>query len=99
MIKRIGLGVAGLLFALMVGFEMGAANAYAAAKKVDCDKVMSEINSGKKTSAVATDLSISTSSVYRCKKKAAAAKSAGMKGAPASSSKASPAASASPKKP
>jgi hypothetical protein len=96
-VKKIGLGIAGLLFTLVVGVEIGAGNAYAA-KKVDCDKVMSEVNSGKKTSIVAKDLSISTSSVYRCKKKAAAAKSVAMKGAPASSSKASPTASASPSK-
>jgi hypothetical protein len=75
---------------LVVGFEVGLVKAYAA--KVDCGKVMSELNSGKKAKDVATDLSISTSSVYRCKKKAAAAtKTAGGKSAsPAASPAAAP---------
>ena len=41
-----------------------------ASTKVDCDAVMNELNSGKKAKEVATDLSISTSSVYRCKRHA-----------------------------
>jgi len=88
-IRKLALGMTGLLFAVVVGFELGSANAYAAAKKVDCEKVMSELNSGKKAKDVATDLKISTSSVYRCKKKAA--KTAGAKGAsPAASPAAAP---------
>jgi hypothetical protein len=52
------------------------ANALATAgKKVDCGKVVSEVQAGKKTKEVAKDLSISTSSVYRCKKLAAASSS------------------------
>jgi hypothetical protein len=70
-VRNLALGMAGLFFAMVVGFEAGSVNAYAA--KVNCDKVMSEVNSGKKAKEVATDLSISTSSVYRCKKKAASA--------------------------
>jgi hypothetical protein len=37
--------------------------------KVDCSQVMSELNGGKKAKDVAGDMKISTSSVYRCKKK------------------------------
>lgn len=70
-VRKLALGMAVFFFAVVVGFEVGSVNAYAA--KVNCDKVMSELNSGKKAKDVATDLSISTSSVYRCKKKAAAA--------------------------
>jgi hypothetical protein len=40
------------------------------ANKVDCGKVMSEVAAGKKAKTIASDLKISTSSVYRCKKKA-----------------------------
>jgi hypothetical protein len=60
--------MAAFLFALTVGFELGSANAYAATKKVDCTKVMSELQGGKKVKEVAKDMSISTSSVYRCRK-------------------------------
>ncbi len=41
-----------------------------AASKVDCNKVMEELNSGKKVRQVASDLHISRSSVYRCRKQA-----------------------------
>jgi transposase len=68
--KKLVLLTIGLLFAIVVGFELGAANAYAAAKKVDCTKVMSELNSGKKVKEVAKDEGISTTSVYRCRRAA-----------------------------
>jgi hypothetical protein len=84
-IRKITLGIASLAFALVVGCELGSANAYAAAKKVDCGKVTSELGSGKKAKDVAKDLSISTSSVYRCKKKMAGAKSMGSSSASAGS--------------
>ncbi|HKV56208.1 MAG TPA: hypothetical protein VJN94_16365 [Candidatus Binataceae bacterium] len=58
----------GLVLLLALGFAL--APSIALANKVDCTKVMSEVNSGKKTKAIADDLKISTSSVYRCKKKA-----------------------------
>jgi hypothetical protein len=94
-IRKITLGFASLAFALVVGCELGSANAYAAAKKVDCGKVTSELGSGKKAKDVAKDLSISTSSVYRCKKKMAAAKpmgpSSASAGSPAGTSPAAPA--------
>jgi transposase len=73
---------------LVAGAGLGVAPRAAYANKVDCDKVMAEKAAGKKTKEIASDLKISTSSVYRCKEKA------GAKGkmAPA------PAASATPKK-
>jgi hypothetical protein len=79
-IRKLGLGLAGLMLAAAIGVEIAPANAYAA--KVDCAKVMAELNAGKKAKVVAKDLGISTSSVYRCKKKGklAAKKETGMKG-------------------
>jgi DNA invertase Pin-like site-specific DNA recombinase len=66
-----------------------------AASKVDCDKVMEELNSGKKPREVATDLHISRSSVYRCRKRARkAAKKAEEK--PSTESAPAPAGSPSP---
>jgi transposase-like protein len=64
--------VAAFLFVVTVGFVLSSANAYAAAKKIDCAKVMSELQGGKKVKEVAKDMSISTSSVYRCRKMAKA---------------------------
>lgn len=96
MTRKLALVVGGLLFAVVIGLEMTPASAFAAAgKRVDCGKVMSEVQAGKKASAIAKDLDISTSSVYRCKKKAGASgtKSASAKSvggataAPASSTK------------
>lgn len=92
MIRKLGLGLAGLMLAAALGIELAPANAYA--NKVDCAKVMTEANAGKKPAAIAKDLGISTSSVYRCKKKmkAAGSKMTSMKSA------ASPAAAGSPAK-
>ncbi len=70
MLKKITLTAASLLFIGMVGLEFSATQAYA--NKVDCGKVMSEVAAGKKAKEIAKDLSISSSSVYRCKKKAKA---------------------------
>jgi hypothetical protein len=44
-----------------------------AADEVNCNAVMNELYSGKHPKEVAKDLSISTSSVYRCKRHAQAA--------------------------
>jgi transposase len=79
-----------------VGFNPGSAWA-TAGQKVDCDKVMAEVHAGKKTKDIAKDLSISPSSVYKCKKKAAgtASKSTAAK-ATGTTSMASPAAASSP---
>jgi len=63
-----------------IGVAMGLPSAYAAAKtKVDCDAVMKEVNGGKKAKEIAKDMSISTSSVYRCKKREMASAKAASK--------------------
>ncbi len=60
------------VFASVAGLQFGVSSAWAAAhKKVDCAKVMEELGGGKKVAQVATDLKISRSSVYRCRKNAA----------------------------
>ena len=67
----------------LVGITMGdicIPPTYAAAKsKVDCAAVMKERNSGKKAKEVAKEMSISVSSVYRCKQKETAAAKAASK--------------------
>ena len=68
------------MLATTVAFSVNARPAFAA--KVDCDAVMNEVNSGKKAKEIATDLSISTSSVYRCKRHAKAAAKAANKSSP-----------------
>ena len=76
-----------LALATVMTFALAVPNAHAAAgKKVDCAKVMEELNAGKKPKEVAKDLGISRSSVYRCKKAAVgAAKEAPAAAAPAAS--------------
>jgi hypothetical protein len=73
-------------FAIVAGSAMlGIAMAFSAsipayaASKVDCDAVMQSLNSGKHAKDVATEMSISTSSVYRCKRHAKAAAKAATK--------------------
>jgi hypothetical protein len=46
------------------------AKSLAADKKVDCGKILTEIETGKSAQEVAKTMGISTSSVYRCEKKA-----------------------------
>ena len=75
LIKKIAVAAAS---AMLVGTMVFAARP-AFATKVDCDAVMNEVNSGKHAKDVAKDLSISTSSVYRCKRQAKAAAKAGTK--------------------
>ncbi len=77
-IKKIAVTAASAMLVATMVFAASARPAYATSK-VDCDAVMGELNGGKKPKEVAKDLSISTSSVYRCKKKAAAAAKAGTK--------------------
>ncbi len=68
-----------------------------AAGKVDCDKVMEQINAGKKPKEVAKDLGISVSSVRKCKRKARAAmKKEAPAAAPAPAAPAAPAPAAAP---
>ncbi|MBF6567568.1 MAG: hypothetical protein IVW54_01680 [Candidatus Binataceae bacterium] len=46
-------------------------NAHAArGVKVDCAQVMQDLNAGKKPRAIATEMKISTSSVYKCRRRA-----------------------------
>src|SRR5258707_14877503 len=68
-IKKIAVTAASAMLVATMVFAAGARPAFAATK-VDCDAVMGELNSGKKAKEVAKDLTISTSSVYRCKKHA-----------------------------
>ena len=90
MIKKFALAAASAMLVTTVAF---AARPAFATTKVDCDAVMNELNSGKKAKEVATDLSISTSSVYRCKRHAkAAAKAATKSSMQAQSGKEAPAA-------
>ena len=95
--RKLLAAVAGLSLAVTVGVGFRPSSAWATAgQKVDCDKVMAEVNAGKKTKDIDKDLSISSSSVYKCKKKAGGAtKTASTKGK--SAGMASPAAAASPK--
>ena len=74
--KKFALVAASAMLVTTVAF---AARPAFAATKVDCDAVMNEVNSGKKAKEIATDLSISTSSVYRCKRHAKAAAKAATK--------------------
>jgi hypothetical protein len=67
-VRKIVLGIASVAFVVTLGIGLNPVIARAA--KVDCSKVMSELNSGKKASEVAGDLKISTSSVYRCRRRA-----------------------------
>jgi hypothetical protein len=79
--KKIALAAASAMLVTTISFATNARPAFAAAK-VDCDAVMNEVNSGKKAKEIATDLSISTSSVYRCKRHAKAAAKAANKSSP-----------------
>ena len=72
--KRFVMTLAAGMVGLTIGVGMNLPTDYAAGKtKVDCDAVMKEVNGGKKTKEIAKDMSISPSSVYRCKKKEMAA--------------------------
>lgn len=71
--NKIKVVVGGFAVAVLLGAMLPAATAHASSKhKVDCSKVMDELNGGKKTKEVAKDLHISKSSVRRCAKKAKA---------------------------
>ena len=77
-IRRIAVAAASAILVATIVFAPSAHPAYAA-DKVDCDAVMNELHSGKHAQDVATDLSISTSSVHRCERKATAAAKAATK--------------------
>jgi hypothetical protein len=77
LIKKIAAAtVSAMLVATMV---IASSTRPAYATKVDCDAVMNELNSGKHAKEVAKDLSISPSSVYRCKRHAKEAAKAATK--------------------
>jgi hypothetical protein len=65
-----------LLLAMVFGVDSHQTHA---ADEVDCNAVMNELYGGKHPKEVAKDLSISTSSVYRCKRHAQAAAKASTK--------------------
>ena len=89
MTKKLLLVMAAFLFVVAVGFVLGSANAYAATKRIDCTKVMAGLQGGKKVKDVAKDMSISTSSVYRCRKMSKASTGKTVSSATTSSSPAS----------
>jgi hypothetical protein len=102
--KKIGIAAASLMLGLALALSAGMPSAWAKGK-VDCEAVMTQLNSGKTVKEVAADLKISRSSVYRCRKHAKEAAKAGTKShkmtsktesAKAAGAGASPAAAASP---
>jgi len=78
-IKQTVLAVAALVFLAVICGGVGIAHA----GKVDCAKVMTEVGAGKKTKDIAKEMTISTSSVYRCKSKAKAKAKAATASSPA----------------
>ncbi len=70
MLRKAAVAGMSLALASMLAFGFGASTA--SANKVDCTKVMAERSAGKKAKDIAKEMNISTSSVYRCKEKAAA---------------------------
>jgi hypothetical protein len=86
--RKIVPGIAFVTFVVAMG--VGLKPQMAGAAKVDCSKVMTELNNGKKVADVADDLGISTSSVYRCRKRAKKAAAASPTAAAAASPMASP---------
>jgi hypothetical protein len=89
--NKIKVVVGGFAVAVMLGAILPASTAHAARRhKVDCSKVMDEINGGKSVKEVAADLHVSKSSVRRCQKKAAAEGGGGAMASPGA--EASPAA-------
>ena len=87
--RKLLLVMAAFLFVVTMGFALSSANVYAATKKIDCNQVMSKLQSGKKVKDVAKDMSISTSSVYRCRKMSKASTGKAVSSAATSSSPAS----------
>jgi uncharacterized protein (DUF433 family) len=76
--KKLALTVASAMLVTTFAFTASARPAFASTK-VDCDAVMNELSGGKKAKEVATDMHISTSSVYRCKRHAKEAAKASTK--------------------
>jgi len=76
--KKFALVAASAMLVTTVAFAANARPAYAAAT-VDCDAVMSELNSGKHQKEVAADLNTTVYQVRKCKRRAAAAAKAATK--------------------
>ena len=74
--RKFAIVAASAMLAMAVAFSTAAP---ALAAKVDCDAVMQALGSGKKAKEVAKDMKISTSSVYRCKRRAREAAKAATK--------------------
>ncbi len=70
--SKIKVAVGGFAVAVMLVVMLPASGALAARHKVDCSKVMDDLNGGKSVKETAADLHISRSSVRRCQKKAKA---------------------------
>ena len=79
--KKFALAAASAILLTTVAFVSNPRPAYAATK-VDCDAVMSELNSGKHEKEVAKDLSTTLYQVRKCKRKAKAASKAETKSSP-----------------
>jgi hypothetical protein len=94
--NKIKVVVGGFAVAMMLGAMLPASTAYASRHKVDCSKVMDDINGGKSVKETAADLHISKSSVRRCQKKAKAEGGGAMASPAAEASPAAPAPMASP---
>ena len=95
--NKIKVVVGGFAVAMMLGAMLPASTAHAASRhKVDCSKVMDDINGGKSVKETAADLHYSKSSVRRCQKKAKAEGGGAMASPAAEASPAAPAPMASP---
>jgi Mor family transcriptional regulator len=94
--KRFVMTLAAGAVGLTIGVGMSIPSAHAAGKsKIDCGAVMKEVNGGKKAKEIAKDMNISTSSVYKCKKREmASAKAASKAGNETAAKPAAPPASA-----
>lgn len=78
--RKVAMMTASMVLALATVVAVSTPAAWAAAgKKADCAQVMQELNSGKKPKEVAKEMSISTSTVYRCRKREKAAQTAAAK--------------------
>jgi hypothetical protein len=70
--------IACLALGSVMSFGIAIPNAHAArGVKVDCAQVMQDLNAGKKPRAIATEMKISTSSVYKCRRRARGAAATG----------------------
>jgi hypothetical protein len=88
--KKVAVAMASTALVAFLGLEF-AAPAFAAAKKPDCEKVMEELNAGKKIAEVAKDLGTTRYQVRKCKAAAKAKAAAEATPAPAAPPAAPPA--------